>query len=294
MKPAPFDYRCPDSVEEALEYLAQYGDDAKVMAGGQSLVPMLNFRVVRPAMIIDVSRLLELDVLVEPPDNSLLIGALTRHRILETSTAVARRCPIIPEAMRHVAHLAIRNRGTIGGSLAHADPAAELPMLVTLLDATITVQSRRGVRGVPAAAFFVGPLATVLEPDELLVRVEIPGTGSHGWAFEEFSRRAGDFALAAAGVQFDVADGQIERARIAMMGVADTPIRCREAENALLGAPLSDLQISRAVGAATEPLSPREDLQASGDYRRHLAGVLLSRALQRAWARATAPAEAPL
>ncbi len=292
MKPAPFDYCCPDSVEEVLERMALHGDEAKIMAGGQSLTPMLNFRVVRPALIIDISRLLDLDVLTEQPESGLQIGALTRHRVLETSPTVASRFPVIPEAMRHVAHLAIRNRGTIGGSLAHADPAAELPMLVKLLDAAIVARSVRGQRTVPAGDFFVGPLTTALEPDELLVRVDVPGCGPHGWGFEEFSRRAGDFALAAAGVLLQVTDDRVVRARVAMMGVGDTPLHCAEAETALIGTRLSDSVIAHVVQAACDPLTPRQDLQATADYRRHLAGVLLERALRRAWTRATNPAQA--
>jgi CO/xanthine dehydrogenase FAD-binding subunit len=287
VKPVPFDYRCPDSVEEALELLTTHGEEVKVLAGGQSLVPMLNFRVVRPAMVIDISRLLELDYVRERADGGLSLGALTRHRVLETSAAVARRFPVIPEAMRHVAHLAIRNRGTIGGSLAHADPAAELPMLMRLLDAEIVLRSVRGERTVPAAEFFVGPLATILESDELVVRIDLPGLPPHGWAFEEFARRAGDFALAAAGVVLEVADGRIRAARVGMMGVADTPVRRAQAESVLAGQALTDEVVARAVRAACESLEPRQDLHASPAYRRHLAGVMFERTLRRAWARAT-------
>jgi xanthine dehydrogenase iron-sulfur cluster and FAD-binding subunit A len=180
MKPAPFDYCCPDSVAEAVEVLAANKGEAKVMAGGQSLGPMLNFRVVRPALIVDVSRLLELDYVRQRKDGGLSIGALTRHRELETSALVAARFPVIPETMRHVAHLAIRNRGTIGGSLSHADPAAELPMLVRLLDAQIAISSARGERTVSAHDFFIGPLSTVLDEDELVVRIELPGMRHNG------------------------------------------------------------------------------------------------------------------
>lgn len=264
------------------------------MAGGQSLTPMLNFRVVRPSMIVDVSRLLELDRLTETPDGGLVIGALTRHRVLETSPVVAKRFPVITEAMGHVAHLAIRNRGTIGGSLAHADPAAELPMLTKLLDATIIIRSPRGERGVTAEAFFIGPLQTVLRSDELVVRVELPGIAPHGWAFEEFSRRAGDFALAAVGVVLELAGGRVARARVAMMGVGDTPLRCASAEALLTGKQLSDAVASEAVTAACTLLEPRRDLQASAEYRLHLAEVLLGRALRRAWARATTTAQVSL
>lgn len=291
MKPVPFDYRCPDTLDEALALLATHGDEAKVMAGGQSLVPMLNFRVVRPAIVIDIRRLLEIDYVRERADGGLDFGALARHRVVESSELVASRFPVIPEAMRHVAHLAIRNRGTIGGSLSHADPAAEWPMLAMLLDARIVVRSVRGERAVPAARFFTGPLATVLAADELVVRVEFPGLGPHGAAFEEFSRRAGDFALAAAGVVLEVADGRIRSARVAMMGVADTPVRRAEAESALAGQSLGEEVVAQAVRAACESLEPRQDLHASPAYRSHLAGVMFERALRLAWSRATGQQE---
>ncbi|HKX42108.1 MAG TPA: xanthine dehydrogenase family protein subunit M [Burkholderiaceae bacterium] len=286
MKPAPFDYCCPDTVEEAVRTLAAHAGEAKVMAGGQSLVPMLNFRVVRPALIVDVARLLELDCVRERSDGGLVIGALTRHRVLETSALVAGRFPVIPEAMKHVAHLAIRNRGTIGGSLSHADPAAELPMLARLLDANIVARSIRGERSIPAADFFVGPLTSALADDELLVRVELPGLSHNGWAFDEFARRSGDFALAAVGVVLEVDVGRIRQARVAMMGVSDTPLRSPEAEAALQGQSLTDEVVAECVRAACASLAPRRDLHASAEFRRHLAGVLTERVLRRAWQRA--------
>lgn len=287
MKPAPFDYCCPDSVAEAVQVLSNRAGGAKVMAGGQSLLPMLNFRVVRPSLIVDVSRLLELEYVRERTDGGLTIGALTRHRTLETSPVVARHFGVIPEAMRHVAHLAIRNRGTIGGSLSHADPAAELPMLARLLDATIVAQSTRGERLIPAADFFVGPLTSALEEDELLVRVELHGLSHNGWAFDEFARRAGDFALAAVGVLLEVVDGRIAMARVAMMGVGDTPLRCEDAERVLTGQRLSDQVVANAVKAGCASLEPRQDLHASPAFRRHLAEVLMERVLRKAWGRAT-------
>lgn len=287
MKPAPFDYCCPDSIDEAIEVLAANAGDAKLMAGGQSLTPMLNFRVVRPALIIDISRLLELEYVRERTDGGLTIGALTRHRILETSELVASRFPVIPETMVNVAHLAIRNRGTIGGSLSHADPAAELPMLTRLLDAQIVARSVRGERQIPADEFFVAPLTSALGDDEIVVRVELPGLPvGMGWCFQEFARRAGDFALAAVGVLLDVHDGTIREARVAMMGVGDTPLRRPEAEAALVGKSLSDGVVADAVRAACQTLEPNADLHASPEFRRHLAGVLTERTLRKAWQRA--------
>lgn len=286
MKPAPFDYCAPDSVEEALDILATHGGDAKVMAGGQSLTPMLNFRVVRPNLIVDISRLIELDYVRTSGQGGLTVGALTRHRELETSSLVASRFPVIPETMVHVAHLAIRNRGTIGGSLSHADPAAELPMLTRLLDAEIVVRSTRGERAIASEDFFVAPLTSALEEDEIVVCVELPGlpTGM-GWCFQEFARRAGDFALAAVGVLLDVHDGIIHEARVAMMGVGDTPLRRTEAEAVLMGSTLSDAVVAEAVRAACTSLEPSVDLHASPEFRRHLAGVLMERVLRKAWQR---------
>lgn len=292
MKPAPFDYCCPDTIDEAVEVLAANVDDAKLMAGGQSLTPMLNFRVVRPALIIDISRLLELEYVRERRDGGLTIGALTRHRVLETSALVASRFPVIPETMHNVAHLAIRNRGTIGGSLSHADPAAELPMLSRLLDAVIVARSVRGEREIPASEFFVAPLTTALDDDEIVVRVELPGLpAGMGWCFQEFARRAGDFALAAVGVLLDVQGDEIREARVAMMGVGDTPMRRPEAEAVLTGKALSDEVIADAVHAACDSLQPNTDLHASPEFRRHLAGVLMERVTRKAWQRAAGVAQ---
>jgi len=287
MKPVAFDYCCPDSVEEALEALASH-EDAKLMAGGQSLMPMLNFRVVKPTLIVDIGKLIELDYLRELDDGGLSVGALTRHRVMETSNVVTRRFPIIPETMQNVAHLAIRNRGTIGGSISHADPAAELPMMMRLLDATIVVRSVEGERSIAAGDFFIAPLTTALAENEMVVRIDLPGLPiGMGWCFQEFARRAGDFALAAVGVLLDVQDGIISEARVAMMGVADTPIRRHDAEAVLVGKSLTDDVIAATVAAACDSLEPSRDLHASPDFRRHLASVLTARVLRTAWGRAT-------
>ena len=288
MKPAPFDYACPDSVDEAVALLAGHAD-AKIIAGGQSLMPMINFRVVKPGLLVDIGRLLELDFVRPRSDGGLTIGALTRHRILETSPLVAGRFPIIVEAMHHVAHVAIRNRGTIGGSLSHADPAAELPMLALLLDATIVAHSPRGERAIEARDFFVGSLTNALADDELVGRIELPGLlPDTGWGFEEFARRAGDYAIAAVAVLLHVKDGRIDDARIAMMGVGDTPIRRPEAEAVLIGHDLDDEDVlESAIGAACDTLTPNKDLQASPDYRRYLAAMLCERVFAAAWTRAS-------
>lgn len=287
MKPASFEYACPDSLDEALALLSSR-EDAKVMSGGQSLLPMMNFRVVRPELVIDISKLVELSYVRETGDSCLAIGALTRHRVLETSPVVAKHFPIICEAMRHVAHLAVRNRGTIGGSLSHADPAAELPMLTLLLDATMVIHSVRGVRRVAACDFFVGALTTVMEDDEILVEVELPGLADGtSEAFEEVARRPGDFALAASGVLLEVQDGLIARARLALMGVGETPLRSVVAEGLLRNQVLTPALVDKVVEAVRAEIVPRQDLHASSDFRRHLAGVVVDRVLKTAWSRAT-------
>lgn len=286
MKPAAFDYACPDSVEEAIALLASHAD-AKVIAGGQSLIPMLNFRVVRPSMLVDIGRLLELDFIRET-DSGLRIGALTRHHTTETSPLIARMFPVISAAMKHVAHVAIRNRGTFGGSLSHADPAAELPMLALLLDATMTARSSNGERVIEAKDFFVGSLASALEEDEILLHVDLPRLSPQtGWAFEEFARRAGDFALASVAVLLERREGKVTNPRIAMMGVGETPLRIPAAEDVLRGRHWDDALVSAAVKAGCEQLQPNVDLHASAEYRRHLAAMLFERALHDAWRRAS-------
>jgi carbon-monoxide dehydrogenase medium subunit len=287
VKPARFRYLRPAATEEALAALAEHGDAAKLIAGGQSLVPMLNFRLLAPAVLIDVNRLGALAGVTETDGGGLAIGALTRHQGLEWSEAVRRRFPVLHAAVKHIGHLAIRNRGTIGGSLAHADPTAELPLISVLLDATITAASAGGARAIPAKAFFTGPLATVLAPHEMVTRVDLPSAGAaRGWAFEEFARRCGDYAIAAVGVTMGAADGRARDVRIAIAGGGGGPQRAAEAERVLAGRALEDAAIRDAVAAADAMIEPVGDLQVSAEYRRHLVGVLLARALRTAWRRA--------
>jgi CO/xanthine dehydrogenase FAD-binding subunit len=282
MKPAAFDYLRPASVAEAVDALVRYGGDAKILAGGQSLVPLLNFRVLRPSVLIDINGLAKLDHVVEE-DGALRIGALTRHYTLETSAAVERRLPVLAAAMTHVAHLAIRNRGTLGGSLSHADPAAELPLMAVLLDAEI----RTSRAAYPAGNFFLGPLTTALADDELVTEIAIdampPGTG---WGFEEFALRHGDFAFAAVAATLTVADGRIAAARLAVGGAGETPLRLGAVEGGLAGQPLTAGRAAAAGEQARELVEPMSDLRASADYRRHLVAVLTERALIAAWDRA--------
>jgi CO/xanthine dehydrogenase FAD-binding subunit len=285
MKPAAFEYIVADSVEMAVASLAQAGD-AKIIAGGQSLVPMLNFRLLRPSVLVDINRIPDL-AYVREDGGVVRIGALTRHHQLETSPVIARHFPVLTEAMAHVAHLAIRNRGTIGGSLSHADPAAELPMMALLLDAELRVVSASGARAVAARDFFRDALSVDLAEDEIVTEVVLPKLPPNtGWGFAEVARRSGDFALAAVAVTLTLSDGKIAQARIAMTGVAPTARRVTEAEMLLIGQRLDDgvdSDVIEAVRAATEPPT---DLHASAEYRRHLVGVLAGRALAAAWGRA--------
>lgn len=290
MKPAPFDYARPDTVADAVALLASRPGDCKLLAGGQSLLPMLNFRVVRPGLLVDIGRLIELDYQHRSADGGLTLGALTRHRTLESAPLVAAYCPIVPAVMAHVAHLAIRNRGTLGGSLSHADPAAELPMLARLLDATIVAVSPRGERAIAAADFFIAPLTTCLQDDEMVVRVHWPAVPANtGWGFEEHARRPGDYALAAVATLLQLQQGRVQQIRIAMMGVGDTPMRCPAGEAVLAGQAPDAALIQQAATAACQALLPRSDLHASADLRRHLARVLCVRALTAAWHRACEP-----
>ncbi len=288
MKPPKFAYLRADTLQEAVNALAQSEGEGKIIAGGQSLVPMLNFRLLSPTVLIDINRIPELNHLTELPDGSLKIGALTRHHTLETSQAVKRLFPLLHAAMAHVAHLAIRNRGTIGGSITHADPAAELPLMMMMLDAQITMASNRGKRVVDAEAFFVAALTTAVEEDEIVTEVHLPALPSGaGWAFEEIARRAGDFALAAVAVVLAVGEGRVTEARLGVMGVGDTPMRMYDAETILFGQACDAQTLNDVVAAVQAAIEPGTDLHASAGYRRHLVGVLVRRAVLTAWQRAT-------
>jgi len=286
MKPPRFDYLLPSSLDEALGILAQHGDQAKVLAGGQSLVPLLNFRLVRPTYLVDLNDIPGLDG-IRVDGSRLAIGAMTRQRAVETSSVVRERCPLLAEAMPQIGHVQIRNRGTIGGSLAHADPAAELPAVVAALEGELVVKSARGERVLRPEEFFLAYLTTAVEPTELLVEVRLPVAPPRtGTAFLEVSRRHGDFALVgvAASVTLDEA-GVCTACALAVTGVGATPVVARQAARALVGVkPTPDAfeNVARRVSGA---LTPDSDLHASSDYRKHLAGVLTRRALARAASR---------
>jgi CO/xanthine dehydrogenase FAD-binding subunit len=281
MKPAAFEYVVADSVEMAVASLA--AGDARIIAGGQSLVPMLNFRLLRPAVLVDINRIAGLAFIRDDP-RAVTIGALTRHHQLETSPVIARHFPVLACAMTHVAHLAIRNRGTIGGSLSHADPAAELPMMAMLLDAELRVVSSAGTRAVAARDFFRGALTVDLGEGEMVTEIVLPKLPpATGWGFEEVSRRSGDFALAAVAATLTLSEGAITQARIAVTGVAPTPRRVGAAESLLNGARLGEGVSNAVIDAVRAEAEPETDLHGSADYRRHLVGVLAARGLSAAW-----------
>ena len=287
MKPPRFEYLAPASLDEALAALAEHGDAAKVLAGGQSLVPLLNFRLVRPAYLVDLNDIPGL-AYIRQDNGRVAIGALTRQRALETSTLVRDHVPLLADAMPQIGHVQIRNRGTIGGSLAHADPAAELPAVVAALDGELVVRSASGQRVLRPDEFFLAYLTTALDPTELLVEVRLPVAPPHtGTAFLEVSRRHGDFALVgvAASVTLDDA-GVCTRCAIALIGVGPAPVVARAAAQRLVGS-RPTMEVLQDVGQlAAADLSPDGDLHASSQYRRHVAGVLTRRALARALERA--------
>ena len=285
MKPARFEYFCPRTVDEAVDLLARYGDDGKVLAGGQSLVPLMNMRLARPAVIIDINRIDGLGDLRER-NGILRFGALTRQRAAERSPVVAERCPLLRDALRLVGHAQIRNRGTLGGSIAHADPAAELTAILSALDGEVTARSARGTRTIAAADLFVTYLTTALDPRELIVEIRIPALSpGAGWSWMEIARRHGDFALAGVGVVLVIRRGTIAEARIALTGVGPTPVRAGAAERLLVGHAPSDTLWTEAAEAVRAAVTPDGDIHASAEYRKHVAGVLTQRALREALSR---------
>jgi carbon-monoxide dehydrogenase medium subunit len=282
VKPAAFEYVRVDTVDEAVARLGELGDDAKIIAGGQSLAPMMNFRLARPSALVDITRIPSLRYLYRQGE-ALRIGALTTHHAVETSRdpGLADGYDVLRRAARWVGHYPIRTRGTFGGSIAHADPSAEWPMLALLLDAEVVAVGPEGERTIPAAELFQGFMMTSLAPDELLTEVRFPAPAPHA-AISEFARRHGDFAIVAAAVALDMDDGVCRSARVVLGGVADAPVRVAEAEEALAGATLGDDTLSAAGRAAADAIDPPSDLHGSGDYRRELASVLVKRAVREA------------
>jgi CO/xanthine dehydrogenase FAD-binding subunit len=286
LKPPLFDYHDPSAVEGALDLLSAHGDEAKVLAGGQSLVPLLNFRLASPEHLVDLRRIPAL-AYVRRRDGVLRIGTMTRQSTLEASPLVAEHWPLLTDALGFVAHAQIRNRGTVGGSVAHADPAAELPVAFTVLDATFHLRSRAGSRSVGTRDFFITHLTTAIEPDELLVEIEVPpvppGTG---WAFTEYARRHGDFALGGAAALITLADGVCRSARLGLLAAADTPVRAAAAERVLEGSAISKESTAEAARAAVSEITPTGDIHGSSDYRKQLIEGMVRRAIEQATERA--------
>lgn len=289
MKPPSFDYFDPTTVEEVVALLQRYGPDAKVLAGGQSLVPLLNFRLATPQVLIDINRVPGLDY-VREVDGMLAVGALARQRVLETSETVRSKCGLLTETADLVGHPQIRNRGTIVGSICHADPAAELPAIARALDAEMHVAGPEGKRVVRSEDFFVTLMTTSLDPSELVVEVRFPviAPGS-GWAFEEFAMRHGDFAIVGvtAVVTLD-AQATCQDARVTAIGVSETPYRDEKVERLIRGQKISDALLDEAAQRMVESVEPSSDLHASASQRKHLLRVLTKRAVKKAADRALA------
>ena len=286
MKPAAFELTAPETLEETLMLLGEIGDEAKVIAGGQSLVPMLNLRLARPAVLIDLQRLHQLAYIRRDHDGAR-IGALTRHVTVENSPIARRHWAVLSEGVAHVAHPQIRNRGTLGGSLSHADPAAELPTLMAALDATFVAQRASGRREIPWTAFFLGPFETALEPDELLVEARFaelpPNSGS---AFTEYARRTGDYAVGGAAAVVTMGeDARIARASIALLGVPGSPARARAAEAALIGSPWSARLAAEAAAIAVADIAPPDSVHGSGTFKRRIVQAQVEQAIRLAYHR---------
>lgn len=282
MKPAPFDYHAPTTLDDAVGLLREHGDDAKVLAGGQSLVPILAMRLARFDALVDLGRV---DALrgIQRSNGDVSVGAMTTQATIERDPTIAAHVPLLAKAARLIGHFQIRNRGTVGGSIAHADPAAELPAVTLALDAALDVAGPEGMRTVPAADFFVSTFMTALEPADVLTAIRFPvwGAGS-GFAVEEVARRYGDFALAGVACAVQVERGNVGRVAIAMFGMGSTPVRAATAEAAAVGTPVDALDVDELGRVAVQDLDPPSDIHASRAYRHKVGAVLVGRALRRA------------
>ena len=289
MKPATFDYHAPRSIDEALGLLADYGSDAKLLAGGQSLVPTMNFRLAQPAVLVDLNGIDEL-FFVREDESGLRCGAMTRQCTVEQSPLVRRIGPLLHETIPHIAHAQIRNRGTIGGSLAHADPAAELPAVALALDARMFVRGVTDARWITARDFYVGLFATAMEPEEMLIEVAFPALPPRsGWAFDEVARQHGNYALCGAAAVVALTDeGAVESAKLVFLSVGEGPVEATQATTLLVGESPTPAAIRAASeAAATQDIDPVGDIHAGPEFRRHLARVIADRVLTRAIGRAT-------
>jgi carbon-monoxide dehydrogenase medium subunit len=289
MKPAPFEYYAPKTVDEALAHLAEYGYDAKVLAGGQSLIPMMNFRLAQPSVLVDINNIDELFYIREHDEGGLCIGAMARHNQVETSSLVANRAALISDAMPHIATVQVRSRGTFGGSIAHADPSAELTAVSVALEGSFLLRNQKGERWVSANEFFVGLFTSALEPDELLIEAKFPALPERtGCALVEVARRPHDFALVGvAAVVTLEKDNRCQQARLVFFSVGDGPVIAHQAAELLNGKELTPESMRAAAEtAAKRDVDPGSDIHATAEYRRHLAGVLSFRALTKAYERA--------
>lgn len=282
MKPASFELLEPTTREEALSMLAAQPDDTVILAGGQSLVPLMNMRFVVAERVLDLNRVAGLAE-IEHQDGRLVVGAMTRHRVAELSPLVHDSCPLLAEAEHHVGYVSIRHRGTVGGTIAHADTVAQVPCVAVALGAEVVLESTRGERRLPAGEFFLGNLVNARETDELVTAVHFPVPSAGAvWGFAEFARKVGDFPLVTAAVQLERDADSCSAARIAVGGAAPTPIRLTECEEALVGGTLSDSLISEVAELAASSVTPMEGASVSSEYRRHLVDVVVQRALRRA------------
>jgi carbon-monoxide dehydrogenase medium subunit len=283
MKLPPFEYACPTTLSEAVALLASQNGEAKAIAGGQSLVPMLAFRIAAPSLLVDLRKLTELRQ-IKIGNDGVRLGAMVRWRDIEDDARLATAHPLLKAAVAHVAHYQIRNRGTVGGSIAHADPAAEMPGIAVTCEAEISVVGSAGPRVIRAADFFLGALSTALEPDEIIVEVRLPAWPERRrWGFQEFARRRGDFAIAAAAVYYDQdKSGNAANAHVGIIGVGDTPQRLDAVEAALNGCVVDEATIAQAEAVAAASVNPTDDIHASAAYRRALAATMVERALKSA------------
>jgi len=280
MKLPPFEYACPTSISEAVALLASHDGEAKPLAGGQSLVPMMAFRVASPSLLVDLRKLAELRQIGITQDG-VTLGAMVRWRDILEDARLKTAHPLLVAAVEHVAHYQIRNRGTVGGSIAHADPAAEMPGVVVTCDAQIAVMGKTGARTIAAGDFFLGPLMTALKPDEIITEIRLPAwPAKRRFGFQEFARRRGDFAMAAAAVLYDDDSGKARNAHVGVIGVADRPLRLPSVEAVLDGQKIDDAVIAKAEAAASAAVDPSDDIHSSGAYRKALVGVMVERALK--------------
>ena len=288
MFPAPFDYRAPTSLPEALDLLAEHGDEATLMAGGQSLIPLLKLRLASPGVVVDLQKVGGLSSVESEPGGGLKLGARVRHVDVERSPALGRLFPILLDAAPQISDPLIRNAGTVGGSIAHADPAGDWGAVMLAVNATFVAVSKRGERTIPASAFFDGPYTTTLEPDEILTEIRIPGpSGKSSGTYLKLERKVGDFATVAVAVQVEMSNGHIGRAGIGLTAVGPTNLRAAEAEDFLRGQEPTDAVIAEAARRAAAAAQPRSDIRGSADYKRDLVRVFVQRGLRTAVKRAT-------